>query len=303
MSKIDDLLRYSQNEILNQQRPDGGWSFVQSAASAVEPTCLTLLTLRAHRGAACSEGIRFLLSTQNRNGSWSAFVGDDPEGCWVTSLAVITLRKLSADWKPIERAGCWLLDVRGREAHWFWKWRYRTTDRKVSFDPDQFGWPWTPGATSWVVPTAFGLMAFRQCFGGRVPECVDFRLRKGIAMLLDRACPGGGWNAGNSLVCGVPPGPHLDTTAVALLALDGAERNHPTVHSGLKWLQENIENCSSFYGLAWTMLALKAHNQSTDLISERIATLANVGELPNGAETMALTCLCLQTVTGKNAFA
>jgi hypothetical protein len=271
MSKIDDLLRYSQKEILNQQRLDGGWSFTQSGASAIELTCLALLALRSYSGAACSEGIRFLLSTQNPNGSWSAFVGDDPEGCWVTSLAVITLRKFSADWKPIERAGCWLLNVRGREAHWLWKWRYRTTDRKVSFDPDQFGWPWTPGTTSWVVPTAFGLIALRQCFGGRVPKWVDFRLRKGTAMLLDRACSGGGWNVGNSVVCGVPLSPHADTTAVALLALDGADRTHPTVQAGLRWLQENIGSCRSFYSLAWTMLALKAHNRSTELISERIS--------------------------------
>jgi hypothetical protein len=303
MSKIDHLSRYCRDEIPDQQRSDGGWSFTQSGASATEPTCLALLALRPYSGAACSAGIRFLLSAQNRNGSWSAFVGDDQEGSWVTSLAVITLRKFPADWKPIERAGCWLLNVRGREAHWFWKWRYRSTDQKVSFDPDQFGWPWTPGATSWVVPTAFGLMALRHCFRGRVFECADLRLRKGIAMLLNRACQGGGWNAGNSVVCGVPLGPHLDTTAAALLALDGAERNHPTVQAGLKWLEENIGSCRSFYSLAWAMLALKAHSQFTDLTSERIATLANPDELPNGVETIALSCLCLQTVNGKNAFA
>lgn len=302
MSKIDDLLQYFQNKILNQQRPDGGWSFTQSGASAIEPTCLALLALRSYAGAACSKGTRFLLSTQNRNGSLSAFVGDDPEGCWVTSLAVITLRKFSAESKPIERAVSWLLDARGREAHWFWKWRYRTTDRKVTFDPDHFGWPWTPGTTSWVVPTAFGLIALRHCFAGRVLlECADFRLRKGTAMLLDRSCPGGGWNAGNSVVCGVPLSPHLDTTAVALLALNGEDGNHP-IQASLRWLQENIGSGHSLYSLAWAMLALKAHGQFTDLNSEPIATLASPDELPVGVETMALTCLCLQTLNGKNAF-
>jgi hypothetical protein len=302
ISKINDLLQYLQNKILNQQRPDGGWSFTQSAASAIEPTCMVLLALRSYAGTACSNGIRFLLSTQNRNGSWSAFVGDDPEGCWVTSLAMITLRKFSAESKPIERALSWLLVARGREAHWFWKWRYRTTDRKVTFDPDHFGWPWTPGTTSWVVPTAFGLIALRHCFAGRVLECADFRLRKGTAMLLDRACPGGGWNAGNSVVCGVPLSPHLDTTAVALLALNGEDGNHPTIQASLRWLQESIKSCRSFYGLAWAMLALKAHTQFTDLISEPIATLANAGGPPSDVETMALTCLCLQTLNGQHAF-
>jgi hypothetical protein len=32
-------------------------------------------------------------------------------------------------------------------------------------------------------------------------------------MLLDRMCPGGGWNAGNSVVYGVPLTPHIDATA------------------------------------------------------------------------------------------
>jgi hypothetical protein len=38
-------------------------------------------------------------------------------------------------------------------------------------------------------------------------------------MLLDRACPGGGWNAGNGVVYGTALAPHPDDTAIALLAL------------------------------------------------------------------------------------
>ena len=36
----------------------------------------------------------FLLRTQNPNGSWPVFPGDDQEGGWVTSLAVTALRDL-----------------------------------------------------------------------------------------------------------------------------------------------------------------------------------------------------------------
>jgi len=34
-------------------------------------------------------------------------------------------------------------------------------------------------------------------------------------MLLDRACPEGGWNAGNAVVYGVPLRPHIDATSLA----------------------------------------------------------------------------------------
>jgi hypothetical protein len=40
-------------------------------------------------------------------------------------------------------------------------------------------------------------------------------------MLLDRACPTGGWNAGNGVVYGVALKPHIDATATALLAMQG----------------------------------------------------------------------------------
>jgi hypothetical protein len=43
-------------------------------------------------------------------------------------------------------------------------------------------------------------------------SAVEKRLRLGAAMLLDRACPGGGWNAGNAVVYGVPLRPHIDAT-------------------------------------------------------------------------------------------
>ena len=42
------------------------------------------------------------------------------------------------------------------------------------------------------------------------------RIELGHAMLLDRMCPGGGWNAGKSVVRGVALAPHIDATSIAL---------------------------------------------------------------------------------------
>jgi hypothetical protein len=69
---------------------------------------------------------------------------------------------------------------------------------------------------------------------------LEKRLRLGAEMLLDRACPGGGWNAGNAVVYGVPLRPHIDATAIALAGL----RFHyhlPIVRNSLTWMLNRIE--------------------------------------------------------------
>ena len=33
---------------------------------------------------------------------------------------------------------------------------------QVQFNPDKYGWPWFPGTVSWVIPTAFSLIALKQ---------------------------------------------------------------------------------------------------------------------------------------------
>ncbi len=86
---------------------------------------------------------------------------------------------------------------------------------------------------SWVVPTSFAILALNQvpcgCGDrGRAPH----RVTLGIEMLMDRACPSGGWNAGNGVVYGAPLGPHVDDTAVALLALSG-RKEHLVAQSGV----------------------------------------------------------------------
>jgi hypothetical protein len=55
----------------------------------------------------------------------------------------------------------WLIDARGREANWLWRWKLSMVDNKVQFDPAKFGWSWVSGTTSWVIPTAFALIALQ----------------------------------------------------------------------------------------------------------------------------------------------
>ena len=126
-------------------------------------------------------------------------------------------------------------------------------------------------------------------------------------MLIDRACPGGGWNAGNAVVYGVPLRPHIDTTAVALAAL----RPHcglPIVRNSLRCLLRHTE-CQSPYSLAWMILAADAYKDVGIDVSPAInsgrARLASLVEDPDAIEdtsTIALAALALGSEPINNPF-
>jgi hypothetical protein len=249
------------NEVVRRQLSSGGWATnASSKQAALEPSCLVALALRS-QGDAAHSAQEFLLRVQNPNGSWPAIVGDDRDGSWATSLAIIALREYVPGIQIRLRGFHWLLKFAGRESNWLWKWKFRTTDRHVRFDPDKYGWPWFPQTVSWVVPTSFAILALNQ-----IPcTCGDFghaasRVNLAIEMLIDRACPLGGWNAGNGMVYSASLSPHVDDTAVALLALSD-RKQHPLIQSGVLWLERTIEGLRSPWSLAWAVLALAAHGR------------------------------------------
>jgi hypothetical protein len=207
----------------DRQLPSGGWSFGGSPQASIEATCLSALGLAWEAKANVAMAIRFLLDRQRVEGGWPAFQGD-PEPSWATALALCTLTVVNDVSDARERALKWLLSEQGKEGHWFWRWKFKTADRNVRFNPDKYGWPWCPGAGSWVIPTAFSVVAIKQFTVCNRSEASENRIRLGVEMLLDRACVGGGWNSGNSVVYGVPLPAHVEATAIALLALQDEPR-------------------------------------------------------------------------------
>src|SRR5215471_475270 len=202
-----------------RQLPIGGWPALSySSQAALEPTALACIVLGSDSIDPVKNATQFLLSVQNRNGSWPAFVGDDQEGSWTTSLVIIALQRFV---EAVPQRTCalqWLIHSAGKESHWLWRWKFLISDRHVRFDPNKFGWPWLPETNSWVVPTAFSILALNQAGSGAL-QSGKHRIEVGVQMLFDRACPGGGWNAGNGIVYGRAMSPHPDDTAIALLAL------------------------------------------------------------------------------------
>ena len=230
----------------------------------IEDVGLSLLAMR-HSGADPD----VLLRAQHRSGAWCAIPATGMPSAFHTALALVAIQPFQCP--PVrsaaDRAFRWLSEVRGLESHWLWQWKFRLFDRQVQFDPTKSGWPWVPGTVSWVAPTALSILAFRAWHreSPRVMGAVD--------MLLDRACPQGGWNAGNSVVFGVELDPHPDFTAMALLALrHSIHASQAIVHRSLNYLL-GMGTSRSPYSLGWAVLALSAYaHVGSDALRSQLET-------------------------------
>jgi hypothetical protein len=162
-------------------------------------------------------------------------------------------------------------------------------------------WPWFPDTVSWVVPTAFSLLALNQlpCSCGGL-EHVAARIACGIQMLFDRACPGGGWNAGNGVVYGAAVAPHADDTAIALLALSD-RREHPVVQSAVQYLEHAAPALTAPWSLAWAILALAAHRRPIAPLHSSLVALPDLASIED-TSTLALACLALNYLHALSAF-
>lgn len=235
-----------------------------------------------------------LLQSQHRSGAWSSGSDSGPENCFHTALALMALKLAASDAGiplAVVRAFAWLDSMAGVENHWLWKWKFRYFDRQVRFDTSKTGWPWVEGTVSWVAPTAMVLLAHRAW------QRDSARLAIAEAMLLDRACPQGGWNAGNSEVFGVPLDPHPDFTAMALLALRGScRRDLPIIAKSLEYLQGRLVASKSIYSLAWATLALGTWSHcGAPVVAQRLhdrLAFADLTALP--VHTLALVALACE---------
>ena len=276
----------------SRQMKSGGWAYFDSVQESLEATCLAELALAPERHANSSEAILFLLKSQLSDGGWPAFLGDS-EGSWTTALALCTLNSTGDFTAAREKAFRWLYAERGREGHWFWRWKFKTSDRNVRFDPDKYGWPWVTGSASWVIPTAFSIIAIEQFTVCNRSEESEKRIHLGVEMLLDRECVDGGWNSGNSLVYGVPLRPHVEATAIALLALQDEQRAE-MVQKSLSWLRQNAASVDSVSSLAWCILTLFVYQESVEPLKNRLATIMGDGREVRNNATLATALLALK---------
>ena len=278
--------------LLKRQLLSGGWRFLGSRQSSVEATSLAVLALGLDAEDARRSGIAHLLAAQRVDGSWPAFLGDS-EGSWATALALCTLNTTGDLAAAREKALRWLDAERGREGHWFWRWKFKTVDRNVRFDPDKYGWPWISGSASWVIPTAFSVIAIKQFTVCNRYASSEKRIHLGVEMLLGRACVDGGWNSGNSFVYGFALRPHVEATAIALLALQD-EQQTEVIQRSLSWLRHNAASIDSVSSLAWCILSLFVYQEPVGGLKNRLAAIIGDGRDIRNNATLATAILALK---------
>src|ERR1700688_2463913 len=270
----------------------GGWSFFGARQVSLEATPLAILCLQAERPSEAPRLGKLLSETQLADGSWPSFIGDR-ESSWTTALAVCVLNSVNDPSKARERGEYSLLRSKGREGHWFWRWKFKTADLNVRFNPDKYGWPWISGSAIWVIPTAFSIVAIKQFTACNRSEASEKRIHLGVEMLLDRACVDGGWNSGNSVVYGVPLRTHVEATAIALLALQD-ERRSELIQRSLVWLKKEADSVDSVSSLAWCILSLFVYQESVEALKNRLATLLGDGRDIRNNATLATALLALK---------
>lgn len=251
---------------------DGGWGSTAGRPSGAEHTALVCMAMTA--AGLTAEGdtaAEWLAGAQRPDGAWPVAAGV-PEPGWATSLAVLALAGRADGRSGVQMGLDWLVGERGigvplrvRIAEFF------REPKTTALDPTLRGWPWLTGTFSWIEPTAYAMIALTRGWQGRPPAAARSRIDEGRLMILDRECPGGGWNFGNKEVLGVEMEPYPDSTAIALLALRAAGENQTVVEPGFGALDRLIGTTRS--GLTLSLAALAGRAWSRDIADLRTAIM------------------------------
>jgi hypothetical protein len=245
-----DFLRSAQNA-------DGGWGFFPGKQSWVEPTAYALIAMQGAPGyeAPAERGWKLLRSLQLPDGSWPASAAV-PEPHWTTALAVTLHGLRGVSDEPFRRGVAWLLDTVGIENGWQFRIAHFLRPSVVELDPSFEAWPWLPGNSSWIEPTAHALVALKKTAKALDDPRLRDRISQGEKMILDRRCSDGGWNYGNRKVLGVDLPSYPETTALALIGLAGRS----DLAGPLALAQLHLRTTRSPLAKAWLRVALRSHS-------------------------------------------
>ena len=211
---------------------DGGFALARGGHSETEPTAVAALALDDPVARA------WLARAQRRDGGFAAADGR-PESPSVAALAALAL---ADDPGSSSRAFAHALANRAS-----------TVGESGSGDQNgRDGWGWTNDTYAWVEPTSRILLATKVLRAG------DSATRaEALRILRERQCVDGGWNYGNTSVKGVDLRGYAQTTAVALMALQGDAPS--LVDPGLRFLEKRWRDEPGGLTLAQSAVALDLH--------------------------------------------
>ena len=245
--------------LLASQNPDGGWPYGQSGPSWTEPTAYALLALAADgdAGEPARRALGWLRAGQRPDGGWPPLPVVQ-QSFWVS--AVVLLLGPAALGAAVYRRGlAWLLSQSGEETGFLSRLRLLANGQRQPPEQHFPGWPWFPGASAWVTPTALSMLALGKAMRWGPAPAIRQRRELGCGFLLRHACRDGGWNYGTPRVLGVEAGSYPETTGVALLALAGIDA--PEVRKACTLARAQLPACQASEAESWLRLGLLAHGQ------------------------------------------
>jgi hypothetical protein len=225
--------------------------YLAGGAVAAEPTAIAALALAAHgRLEGATKAAEALVRMQTAEGAVGVRSGETPG--WPTSLAMLA-------WHTVATAGGPHQDERiARAAGWLLAHRGRAIERSDNFghNSELVGWAYAEGTHSWAEPTALAVMALAAA--GQHEHAAT---QEGIAVLLDRQLPEGGYNYGNTYVLGQLIRPHVQPTGIVLLALAQVSSDASAIHKSAAWLERHLDARTTPMSLAWALLGLRAQGR------------------------------------------
>lgn len=242
--------------LLAWQNTDGGWGYFPGKKSWLEPTAYAVLALQGSASAepALQRACNLIQSLRLPDGSYRP--GSSVEdGTWATALAV-TIASVRGTFDDSTRGSVdWLLGVHGLEGSIFLRAASLVHLFHIHVDVSHEGWPWRPGNSAWIEPTAHTLIALKKA----APLCNTSRLRRrvrdGEEMILTRRCSDGGWNYGTPSVFNYDLPSYGDTTGLALLGLLG--RDPKDLAGPMQAARRLQTNTRSPFSSAWLAIALR----------------------------------------------
>jgi hypothetical protein len=239
---------------------EGGFAATDRGDYRTDVTAWAILALSAsgYDQAPLSRARTRLTDSQHTDGR-VCISPDHPEVYWPTPLAILAWHKSPAHQVCSARAVKFLLEHSGKDL------QKGNPDIPVTMDLSLKGWSWVTGTSAWIDPTALSIIALKVTGHGNHP-----RVKEGVQLLLDRQCPQGGWNYGNTRVFGAELRPMPENTGMGLDALQSLTARS-SLELSLAYLKAAVQNLRTPIALSWGLFGLGAWGERPAEATARLA--------------------------------
>ncbi len=240
------------------QNADGGWGYFVGKQSWMEPTAYAILALKGSSGSedVIRRAWTLAQSWQLPDGGWRpGSQVQDPT--WVAALGLIAASCLGCLDQVAPKSVPWLLNMKGQESKWTVRLASYVHLLKTDVNVTHRGWPWHPGNSSWIEPTALTVVALKRSLAWNSNGDVSGRIRDGEELILSRRGRDGGWNSGNPSVLKYDVPSYPETTALALIGLQGSANKD--LSEPLRAVQKLYLESKSSLATAWLTIALHCY--------------------------------------------